>query len=95
LGRDFGPLSPFFQAFESGVSVSVIKNGKNGKQEFEGPRLERYENQKVMGSKGHALPLFRGISGERPAPSNFCAFARIFRNPVTGNTFRSVRSNPL
>jgi len=87
LGRDFGPLSPFFQAFEPGVSVSVIKNGKNGKQEFGGPRLERYENQKVMGSKGHALPLFRGISGERPAPANFCAFAHIFRNPVTGNTF--------
>jgi hypothetical protein len=69
------------------ISVSVIKDGKNGKQEFEGPRLERYENQKAMGSKGHAVPLFRGISGERPAPANFCVFARIFRNPVTGNTF--------
>ena len=87
MGRDFGPLSPFSQAFESGVSVSVIKSGKNGKQEFEDPRLERYENQKARGSKGHAVPLFRGISGERPAPANFCAVAHIFRNPVTGNTF--------
>jgi hypothetical protein len=80
--------SQFSKRWKASVSVSVIKNGKSGKEGLEGPWLERYENQKAMTAEAPPWRLFRVISRGRPVAANFCAFATVFRNPVTGNTSR-------
>jgi len=58
LERDFGPLSRFFRRRNTNVSVSVIKNGKDGKEWFGRSVADKLRKPESKYGKGPATASF-------------------------------------
>jgi hypothetical protein len=61
------------------------QSGKEGSGRWAAGTLRKPESR---AGKSRAMAAFRVISRGHLARVNFCAFANIFRNPVTGNASR-------
>jgi len=68
---------------------------KAEKRGLEGPRLERYENQKAAAAKGPPWRVFRVIAGGPARAGEFLRVAKHISQSGNRKSIQRMRNNPL